>query len=344
MIRDIDYIKFVNELQQLQTSSNTADILECAYHYGHFGFNAYTVKYLEDAKHPSDEDISKHKAHLDSIFTPLTQNTLVKFNNFSQINRGNCNIALTEEYEIDFEFYSGDSREIGIYIQLLPLIEIVKAQTAAKKIKINCNERLRSLFEKYFPYIEIGTSKNKINYFEIIEYVYNHGGSALIRKSVLDISKKIRPDISQKYIGINWFANTIFDRYRSIPIGLLINTVGIHSKDLKIKSFQYNDPKLEIDIFNRYSKNKITSTFDNDINTSVLEILDAVKECYCFVGIQSEASVIAYSLCGIPTIVTAGSPHFYWYFLNRLNPFLHTIRMRYAGDYNYISEEINKLL
>jgi hypothetical protein len=143
-------------------------------------------------------------------------------------------------------------------------------------------------------------------------------------------------------LGINWFANNIYDRYRSIPIGTLINTVGNHPKDLGVMSLQYNDPSIEIDIYNKYSKNKIVEVFNNDINTTPVEILNAVAQCYCVVGIQSEPIMMAAWVLGIPTIVTASSPNFYWYFLNQMNPNLHTVQMRFAGDYDYVIKNINK--
>jgi hypothetical protein len=344
MLKHIDYNVLEKELKQIMNTDDHNDKLECAYHYGHFGFNAYSIKYLEEAQYQDENAKLKHKVHLDSIYT-ITENCYgLEVNDFSQIKRGNCNFLESEEFEIVFEGYESNARESGIYIQLLPYIEIIKSRSNVKNIKINCNERLRELFELYFPYIEIGSCKNKVNSHEIVEYVYNIGGSSLLRNSINNISKRLRNNRNKTFLGINWFANTIYDRYRSIPIGVLINTVGSNAKKLKVKSFQYNDPKIEIEIYNRYSKNKIVETFNNDINTSIVEILDAVSECYCFVGIQSEASVIAYSLCGIPTIVTSSSSHFYWYFLNGINPYLNTIRMRFAGDYDYITKGINKLL
>ncbi len=344
MLKELDYEFLLSELNSIKNSKNNDYLLECAYHYGHFGFNAYAIKYLEEAQYQEENAKLKHKVHLDSLYSIQEENSNLSVNDFSNIKRGNCNFLECEEFEIVFDGYDNTGRESGIYIQLLPYIEILKHRANIKSIKINCNERLRELFQLYFPYIEIGSSENKVNSYEIVEYVYSIGGSSLLRNSINNISKRLKNNKNKKFLGISWFANTLYDRYRSIPIGVLINTVGSNIKDLNVKSFQYNDPKIEIEIYNRYSKNKILETFDNDINTSVVEILDAVSECYCFVGNPNEMSVIASSLCGIPTIVTSSSPHFYWYIINELNPYLNTIRMRFAGDCDYITKGINKLL
>lgn len=345
MIKNIDYNVLENELKNISNSNKYEDKLECAYHYGHFGFNAYTLKYLKDANYLDEEAFDKHLGQLDSTYHPncKKQSELI-FNNYSSIERGNCDFLSVDEFEIVFDDYHLNQREIGIYIHILPFIESVKKRSKFKSIKINCNERMRELFNMYFPYIEIGTSTNKVSYYQLIENVYQNGGSSLIREAVKGISKRVIRNKNPSFIGVNWFANNIYDRYRSIPIGLLINTVGSHDKDLNVMSLQYNNPEYEIDIFNRYSKNKITEVYDNDIQSTPLEILEAVSRCYCFVGIQSEAAMMAYCLCGIPTIVTASSPNMYWYFLDGLNPFLHSVRMRFSGDYDYIIKNIRKLL
>jgi hypothetical protein len=340
MIKTIDYRIFDKELNQIRNSNNKQDLLECAYHYGHFGFNAYALKYLKAANHTDQQAFDQHLCQLDS----LQQNSDLALNDFTKIKRGNCNFLTTAEYELVFPGYETISREIGIYIQTLPFLEVLHQQGLIKSIKINCTERLRELFSLYFPYIEIGTSSNKVNFLEIIEHVQKKGGAALVRGAVKNIALRTVKNKNPRFVGINWFANNILDRYRSIPIGTLINTVGSHDKDLHVMSLQYNDPNIEIDIYNRYAKNKIIQTFDNDINTTPVEILEAVGQCNCFVGIQSEAAMMAYNLLGIPTIVTASSPNLYWYFLNHLNPYLHTVQMRFAGDYDYIVKKIRNLL
>jgi hypothetical protein len=278
-----------------------------------------------------------HLYQLDSIFNQYSIDR-----NLDDVKRGNCDFLNTAEYEIVFENYESDPREIGIYIQTLPYIEQLYMQGKIKQVKINCNQRLRELFAKYFPYIEIGTAANKVNYLELMQHIKNTGGAALIRQAIKNISSRININKNPQFIGINWFANNIYDRYRSIPIGTLINTVGNHQKNLSVMSLQYNDPKIEIDIYNSYSKNKILLAFNNDINTTPLEILEAVAQCYCVVGIQSEAIMMSAWLLGIPTIVTASSPSYYWYFLNELNPYLHIAQMRFAGDYDSVIKYINK--
>jgi hypothetical protein len=344
MLKEIDYDILLDELNIIKNSEKKSDLIETAYHYGHFGFNSITadklIKANVDIKH-----IEKHLVQLDSIYShSYDNNNNLILNDYSNVVRGNYNYQEIDELEIFFPEYENDKREVGIFINLLPYIEIIKNRFNIKTIKIQCSERLKDLFDIYFPYIEIGKSDIKTSQYEVMEYVYFNGGSSTIRNSVKNISKRMRNNKNQIYTGINWFSNNIFDRYRSIPIGTLINTVGNHSVNLKVKNFQYNKPDLEIEIYNRYSKNKIVDSFDSFIDTPLIDLVDAVGECKLFVGIQSEASVIAYSLYGIPTIITAGSPNMYWYFLNEHNPYINVARMRFQGDYDHITNRINKLI
>jgi hypothetical protein len=343
MIKQIDYDIFSTELDNIKNSDEIDDMIETAYHYGHFGFNSITSEKLIKANVPQDK-IEKHLVQLDSINYHSNILDKLMMNDYSSIERGNFKFTNIDELEIVFPDYENNQREVGIFINLLPYIEIIKDRFNIKKIKILCSSRLKELFEIYFPYIEIGKSDIKTSQYEIMEYVYFNGGSSAIRNSVRNISKRMRNNKNRIYTGINWFSNDIFDRHRSIPIGTLINTVGNHSVNLKVKSFQYNKPSLEIDIYNRYSKNKIIDSFDSYIDTPLIDLVESVGECSLFVGIQSEASVIAYSLYGIPTIITAGSPNFYWYILNRHNPYINIARMRFQGDYDYITKGINKLI
>ena len=343
MLKEIDYDIFLKELNQIKNSEKMDDMIETAYHYGHFGFNSITAEKLIKAKVPQ-QHIEKHLVQLDSIHNHETDQGELIVNDYSNIKRGNYNYTHIDELEIVFSGYDKEQREVGIFINLLPYIEILKNKFNIKKIKLNCSDRLQDLFHIYFPYIEIGESEIKTSQYEVMEYVYFNGGSSAIRNSVKNISKRMRNNKNSIYTGINWFSNNIFDRYRSVPIGTLINTVGNHPNDLRIKNFQYNKPDLEIEIYNRYSKNKIVDSFDSYIDTPLIDMVEAVGECSLFVGIQSEASVIAYSLYGIPTIITAGSPNFYWYFLNGHNPYINVARMRFQGDYEHITQKINKLI
>jgi hypothetical protein len=67
MIENFDYKIIDTELKQIRNSNNKQDLLECAYHYGHFGFNAYALKYLIDAKHDKQADLDKHLSQLDAL-------------------------------------------------------------------------------------------------------------------------------------------------------------------------------------------------------------------------------------------------------------------------------------
>jgi len=340
--KEINYEKLVKDLSILGQSDNKEDKLLYAYHYGNFGFNAIAAQKLIEC----DIDyvhVAGHLNQLDSFYPEPDYYSKPAKNDYSSIPRGNVNLKECKTFQITFDFYDDCERECGVYLSSLPYIELIKNKLNCEKIYLNCSERMRELLEKYFPYIEIGTCENKITQFEMLEYVYNNGGSELVKNCVLNIANRISKK-QKKYVGINWFSNILRNRYRSIPIGTLINTVGSHSKNLDVLCMQYNNPYIEIEIFNRHSKNKITKKFDSDLNTPLLDVVEAIDECHSFVGIQSEASIIAYSLFAIPTIVTASSPCFYWFGLNDLNPFLIPARMRFQGDYDFIINCINKNL
>lgn len=336
----VDYLKLREELISSYKSENPEDKLKLAYHYGNFGFNSISAKFLSEINYDKFY-IDRHLICIDSYYDSdeLIQNI------FDSKLTKNINFNSFESFQIVFDNYDNHDREIGIYIHLIPYIEIIRKKYKIKNIYINCNSRLTEFFDTYFPHIKIGTNNIKVTQFDIINEVIRLGGTSLIRNSIVEISKKFRKkEHIKKYVGINWFANNILERNRSIPIGILINCVGNSEKNFDVKSLQYNNPKIDIETYNRYSKNKITSVFNNDIDTSVMDIVDSVADCSCFVGIQSEASVIAFSLYGIPTIVTASSPGMYWYFINGLNPFIKCARMRFQGDYESVAKTIYKFL
>jgi hypothetical protein len=340
MKNQYDYLSLRKDLIEIYNSDNIEDKLKLAYHYGNFGFNSIAAKFLIEAN-VDKFHINSHLYCLDSyhLEEPLDANI------FSKNILTDVDLSKVETIQIVCENYDNHSREIGLYIHLIPYIEILVKKYKIKNIYFDCNPRLHDFLEKYFPHIKIGKHENKVTIFDIVNEVIKLGGSSLLRNSIREISKKfVKPEIEKKYVGINWFANNLLERNRSISIGVLINTVGNSDKNLEIKSLQYNNPELEIETFNRYSKNKISEIFYNDINTSVLDIVDSLVDCKVFVGIQSEASVIAFSLYGIPTIVTSSSSSMYWYFINGLNPYIKCAKMRFQGDYESVAKTIFKFL
>jgi hypothetical protein len=343
MIKEIDYEMLRKSLLEIQYSKDSNDIIEYAKHYGHFGYNAVTIDKLTgigvDSKH-----FEGHLVEVDSLQNFHDFKAKLICNDFTNIPRGNCQLDKVDEFEIIFDNYHLDKYEAGVYLNALPFIEHIKNLYNIKSIKINCNSRIAEVFEEYFPYIQIGTSNNKVTVYELIERTHITGGNSSVMQAVKQISKRIVKIKDPKYVGTHWFSNTFYDRYRSIPMGVLINTIGNNDKDLEIMSLQYNNPKIDIELFNMYSKNKISQVYNNDINTSLVDTIAAVSECYMYVGIQSEVSMIASSLCGIPTMITASSPNIYWYLLNGLNPYVNVARMRYSGDYEYITNKINKFI
>jgi hypothetical protein len=343
MLNEIDYYKIRHDLLKIQYSKKVDDILEYARHYGALGYSSITAQRLIEA----GEDVShieRHLVQLDSLQQFEGFKTQLIINDFSNIPRGNCLLSEVSEVEIVVDSFHLDNYEAGEYIHLLPYIEHVKNLYNIDTIKINCNKRVAEVFEEYFPYIKVGSSHNKVTNYEVIECVARTGGAAAMLRSIKQISKRIVGEDAPEFVATHWFSNTMFDRYRSIPMGVLINTIGNTEKNLNIMSLQYNDPKLDIELFNKYSKNKIKEVYHNDINTSLVDTISAVSKCYMYVGIQSEVSTIAFALCGIPTMITASSPNIYWYLLNGLNPYINIAKMRYSGDYEYITDKINKFI
>jgi hypothetical protein len=340
---NIDYDELRKHLFNIQYSNDVSDKLVYAKHYGHFGYNSICSQYLIDAG-ADREHINKHLVQIDSLSSSDTFHSDLITNNFTNIPRGNCDLDKVDEVEVVFDNYHLHKTEAGVYLNALPFIEHIKNLYNIKSIKINCNQRIAEVFEEYFPYIQVGTSNNKVTFYELVERTFCTGNSSSVMQAVKQISKRVVKVEEPNYVGTHWFSNTFYDRYRSIPMGVLINTLGNNQKDLDIMSLQYNNPKIDIELFNKYSKNEITYVYDNDINTSLVDTIAAVSNCYAYVGIQSEVSAIAFALCGIPTMITASSPNMYWYLLNGLNPYISLARMRYSGDYQYITDKINKFI
>lgn len=339
MLKDVDYLVLRDELSQIYTSPKIDDKIEVAYHYGNFGFNSIAIKYLREVG-ADPWHINRHLNQMDSVYNDYPSS----IRDYSQEFTTNHDLSKLKTFQILCKNYDNHNREAGLYIHLLPYIEVLRTKYGIETVYFDCNSRLADFFAKYFPHVKIGTADTVVSMHDVINEVTKLGGPSLLRTEIIKISKMIRGNATPEYVGINWFANTLLERYRSIPIGTLINTIGIHKTDYKVMSLQYNDPAEEINIYNRYAKNKITEVFYNDINTSILDIVEAVAKCKMFIGIQSEACVIAFSLLGIPTIVTAGSPLMYWYFENQLNPYIKCARMRFAGDQDWVTRTINKFL
>jgi hypothetical protein len=343
MLKNINYELLQTELFKIQYSNSTEDILEYARHYGVFGYSSIVLDRLI-ATNQDQSHIEKHLVALDSLESFDDFRSDLIGNNFTNIPRGNCKLDEVDELEVVFDDYHLAAYEAGVYLNALPYIEHIKDLYNIKTIKINCNRRIAEVFEEYFPYIQVGISRNKATVYELVERTSLTGGSSSVMRAVKQISKRVVKVEEPNYVGTHWFSNTFYDRYRSIPMGVLINTIGNSVKDLPIMSLQYNNPKIDIELFNKYSKNQISRVYDNDINTSLVDTIAAVSECYMYVGIQSEVSMIASALCGIPTMITASSPNIYWYILNGLNPYVNVARMRYSGDYEYITDKINKFI
>jgi hypothetical protein len=63
-----------------------------------------------------------------------------------------------------------------------------------------------------------------------------------------------------------------------------------------------------------------------------------------YVGISNTCAHISANLLNLPTIVTASSPSFYWNWHLNHNKNIILARMRFEGDYEYITNRINKFL
>lgn len=340
-----DFIKdFQHWIASTSYNGDKHDKELCAYYYNDLGLHSYGLKIFNELGINNAIIDSNCRAHMDSSFIPIDDSSEVAHFLYPYQNVTNCKVLDVDEVEVVFPGYETPGRESGLFIQTLPYIEALKKINPDLKVYMQCSDRVSVLFDKYFEYIQTGQHSNKIHCYDLFKAVKERGGPSLLRPAVLNISRRISPHPESQYIGINWYANDIRNQSRSIPIGTLINSVGNHKLDLNIKSLQYNNIETDIDVFNKYSKNKIISKVDSNIDTTIVEIIESLKDCYCFVGIQSEAAVIAYSLLGIPTIVTASTPHMYWYFHNSMNPFLNTVRMRFNGDYEYVNRRIHRLL
>jgi len=340
MIRQFDYKKLQHELLQKYNSENKTDQFEIAYHYGHFGFNAIAAKYLKlaDKQVPYADD---HLAQLDSFYNTAYPSAQLR-NKF----RYNQDFSKLKTFQIVCPYYDDHNRETDMYVFLIPFIQALRTKYSnIETVYFDCkHNRLQDLFKKYFPFIHIGTASIAVSSYDVMDEVKKLGGAALLRAEILKISHLIRGIKQPQFVGINWFSNAIWEKHRSIPIGTLINTVGAHENNLQVMSLQYNNLQTEIDIYNRYAKNKIIQTFDNDINTSVLDMVNAVSQCRLVIGIQSEVLVLACSLLGIPSLVTANSPVMRWYLESQLNPFVQSTVMRFIGDHEYVCTRINKFL
>lgn len=337
-LKNIDYSLINKELIRLYNSDNFSDKEELAYHYGILGFNSIAYKFLSEIN-AEKIHINRHLADLDSLYFAEELAEKISNNIFDDIPRGNWNFKFIDELEI---VLPNNDSDISSIINIIPYLEILKQKNFIDRVKIKCSDIFKNLFSKFFDYIEIGSSETKTLTFEVIEFCEkNYPGE--LNKSITNISKKIS-NKPKKYVGVSWFSNKIWERHKSIPIGVLINTIGNHTNDYDVKSVQYNYPDIEIEIYNRYSKNKIIDRFDSKINVDILEVVEGISDCKMYLGISNTFANVSAYLLDIPTIVTSSTPSMYWYWMNGLNKNVKIARMRFQGDFLHITNTINDLL
>ena len=268
---------------------------------------------------------------------------------FTGLTTSNWNFCETKYLYFDFDAKDELKYELGIFFVFLPIINYYKHKFNIKYIYLCVTEKLNPFIEKYFPYIKNIKAKDreyvksKIPYigkhYSYIKFFEDECGEENIKSSIKNIQDTvIKHKKNTNKLGFLWYSNSMLYQEKSIPIGVVINTLGNNKKNLNLKCLQYNDCNEEIELFNENSKNKINDVFYNDFNTNICDIVDAVIDCKAIVGTSN--FVLIASALGIPTLLTGSSPHHHWYARSKILPYLTTTNMNFCGDYEGLYKSI----
>ena len=263
------------------------------------------------------------------------------------------NFDAVDSLFVDLHIKTADDvkkQELGLFLVFLPIILYYKKTYNIKKIIISVGPKLNNFLKKYFPdiinvpleeYRDKVVPIEKVSVYSLyIDLFKNTNVNQILKDSIRNISKVILKDVPKKTnkLGILWYSNSIGNQHKSIPIGTLINTVGNNKKNINVKCLQYNDPKEEIDLFNKYSKNKFVDIFYNDYNTDICDIIDAVSDCKAVIGTSNV--ILISNILGIPSLLTGSTPHHHWYAFSGVLPYVTPTEMKFVGDYEGLYNSI----
>jgi hypothetical protein len=339
-MNSFSYVNYSDILSEVISTSKNKNISKIdndylAYHYAWLGFPERALHYLNKLN-VSEELKINQKISIDSeYYIDNFYHDLIN-HDYSRIPSIECEMPDNlSELEI---LFLPEELDTGLLINCLPYIETFKTIFNIKKIKIDTSDYYDSFFKKYFDYIETGNNdKNKIYFYQILEFL--HVNNVSIEESLKEISNRFKS--TKKYIGIFWYSNNLFDKNKSLPIGIFINTTGNYAN---VKSLQYNYPDVEIELYNKYSKYEIEEVFNSDYNTSLLDIIEGMLDCKCYVGVSGVFAHIASSLLNIPTLILTGAPNTYWFWIYSEKQNTKLSRMRFIGDYATINYDIDEFL
>jgi len=269
--------------------------------------------------------------------------------NKSNFIKTNWDFKNTKYLFFDFDFEDIDSPEVGLFFVYLPIIQYFKNTYKIKKIYVCVTEKLNGLLNRYFPYIEnvkpkdVEYVKSKINFigrhYSYLKFFNMSNCHSILKKEIENIRNIIIENKKQSNkLGFLWYSNAMESQCKTIPIGVLINTLGNNKKNLNLKCLQYNDAQEEIELFNKESTNKISDIFYNDLDTDICDIVDAVVDCKAIVGTSN--FVLIANCLGIPALLTSSTPHHHWYASSYILPHLSTTNMNFSGDYEGLYKSI----
>ena len=259
---------------------------------------------------------------------------------------GNWNYEKTDELYVNLN-WPINSPEKGLIFVHLHIFTYLIEKYNIKNLYIQCNEQFKDFFSLYFPEIKVVNEKDVIHkipqisiYKAFIDFHKQENSKKIILDQIQKNRKRVESKLNKKdnKIGLLWFSNDIISPHKSIPIGTFINTIGNNKKDLKLKSLQYNLTDVDIGLFNKYSKNKIQEQFHNNFHTPIIDIVHEVFDCKAVIG--TSTVVLIAGAFGIPTLITAASPHFHWYLKENITPTIKTSRMKFFGDWETVYSDI----
>ena len=293
--------------------------------YNDLGITLSKLKRLKESDYNYNKAIELNN-HYAEAYTNLSYNCLIKkdFKKASELYEWRWKIKKNLDKKLfeNKQKWNGEKnkkvlvlKEQGIGDQLMFSSIFCELSNLSKKLIVNCDERLTSIFNRSFP-SEILYKSNieEINNSDFDYYIHMGSLGSYFRKNLKDYSlnskrfirtddkktsffkTKLQSDKNQKIIGISWNTKSsiIMSNFRNIELKILIE--NLKNENLKFVNLQYGDVSKEIkEISKKFGINIITFP-ELDYKNDIDGLASLISACDKVVSIDNFTSHLSGSL------------------------------------------------
>jgi Flp pilus assembly protein TadD len=293
--------------------------------YNDLGITLSNLKRLKESDYNFNKAIELN-SHYAEAYTNLSYNCLIKkdFKKASELYEWRWKIKknLHKKLFENKQKWNGEKnkkvlvlKEQGIGDQLMFSSIFCELSNLSKKLIVNCDERLTSIFNRSFPSeILYKSNVEEINDSDFDFYIYMGSLGSYFRKNLKDYSlnskrfiraddkktsffkTKLQSDKNQKIIGISWNtkSSNIMSNFRNIELKNLIE--NLKNENLKFVNLQYGDVSKEIkEISKKFGINIITFP-DLDYKNDIDGLASLISACDKVIAIDNFTSHLSGSL------------------------------------------------